>query len=684
MFLLKNSGLLIVTLVILAGFFCPASLAEQSGNLTYDDILKMNYLHQFILTADEKNLVYFITEGDDLAPPGDNATLMMIETSTGKNTVLSSPDESVTEWSVSPDGIRVAYASMPRNGGESSLYIIDISTLYKVKKTEAPGELLSGFAFAGSDHLVYLGAYPNTTKDNKPGSVIVMDAIPDPVILKSYDIGSGTITNLTNNSDVIYEYMPSPDGKYVVYKSSVYPEVWLTDPVFRYYMLDVVIGTEDEIMTRVEGYEDENELVWSPDSSVAYIERNINGGIHYPIRYSSDIVTYTPATKTLEEVPLQWKRTLHVDTFNADVEITPFNGGVYALLADGTNPKLAKYARNATGWEMTMLKGEHQGNIFALDTTDDGKTLYYNYNTPTVPPQIYHAEVSGDSINKPVQITSLNTELLVKQLGTSEVIEWQGANNDTIKGILRYPPGYVPGTPYPLVFVVHGGPTYTDFDSWRDTWEFPYHLITDTGVITLSVNYHGSSNFGFDFAKSIEGGNYYKLPVEDFNKAIDYLSEKGVIDKNKVATTGWSNGGFLNLGWITMYDGLKAAVAGAGSADENSEDAYINGIIMNKMYYDNTPFVDPESYIPIKGVYNADKVNTPLLMFQGTKDFSVVPPSAVTTYRAYKMGSKTDVEMIIFKDEPHHLEIYSNQLRKVTEEINWLTSHLFLESNKTN
>ncbi|HOJ97719.1 MAG TPA: prolyl oligopeptidase family serine peptidase, partial [Methanospirillum sp.] len=434
----------------------------------------------------------------------------------------------------------------------------------------------------------------------------------------------------------------------------------------------------DEVMTRIEGYQDENEFAWSPDSSMVYIERNINGGIHYPVRYASDIVVYIPETRTREEIPLQWEKKLHNDLFNEDIEITPFNGGVYVFLANGTNPQLARYDKTDMGWIMTLLSGEHQGNIFALEAAKDGSRLYYNYNSASVPPQIYAADVLSGEIRNPEKLTNLNKNLQQRSLGTSEVIEWTGAQGDTVQGILRYPPGYTPGTPYPLIVVIHGGPTYTDFDSWRDTWEFPYHLITDRGAITLSTNYHGSSNWGFAFAQSIEGGHIHDLPIEDFMKGIEHLSQQGIIDKNRVGVTGWSNGGILTLNWITQDPSLKVAVAGAGYADENSQVSNTNGIVMNRMYHEYSPFENPEYYLPIMGVYNAENVKTPLLMLQGTEDDSVAPASALSTYRAYKMASNADVRMILFKDQPHHMKTYPNQLRKVSEEIDWLSKGLGL------
>jgi len=672
-------GFLIAAVIIASGLAFQAAGAESTGKLTNDDILKMDFLRCFHLTPDGTKLVYLTTTGSDLLPPEDNGTLRLLDTRTKIEVPLSDPGESASFWAVSPDGSRIAYASMPREGNASSLTTQDLSTLAKEKKSDVPEELLNGFAWLGTDRLAFTGAAEGEPAEQLPGDVVIMDEIPDPVILKSYAVQDGNVTSLTANDDVIYAHLPSPDGRYIVYKAARYPESWLESPTFRYVVLDTATGAEDEFMALVEGYQDENEFAWSPDSSVVYIERMQNGGIHYPVRYTSDIVAYSPATKALEEVPMNWDRKMLKDLFNDDVEMEPFIGGLYALLADGTNPKLAKYTRTDGGWEMMLLLGEDQGNIFALESTSDGSVICYNYNTASVPPQIYAAEVLGQNISNPERLTSLNEDLLKKPLGSSEVVEWTGSLNETVQGVLRYPADYEPGTRRPLVFVIHGGPTYTDFDSWRDTWEFPYHLITNAGFVTLSANYHGSSNYGFEFARSIEGGRYNDLPTKDFEKGIEYLAKRGIIDEEKVGTTGWSNGGILTLAWITTYDGLKAAVAGAGMADQNSQFSNTNGAVMTKMYFDETPFQDSDAYIPIMGAFHAENITTPLLMLNGMEDNSVVPASAISTYRAYKEGSKAEVEMILFKGEPHHLKKYPSQIRKVNEEIGWLKKYI-LES----
>ncbi|WP_048151238.1 alpha/beta hydrolase family protein, partial [Methanolacinia paynteri] len=316
----------------------------------------------------------------------------------------------------------------------------------------------------------------------------------------------------------------------------------------------------------------------------------------------------------------------------------------------------------------------------AIETTPDGKKIVYDFNSASNPPQLYSAEVSGSTILYEEQLTDLNPEIISEFGGSSEVIHWTGALGDQIEGIVRYPPGYMEGQDYPFVFVIHGGPTYTDFDSWRDTWEFPYCMISEMGAVLLSVNYHGSLNYGFDFAESIENGHYYDLPVEDLISGKEYLDEQGIINLSQTASTGWSNGGILTLALITKDTSLKAAIAGAGTAEDQAQNANTNGMIMTKMYYGESPYQDPEMFLDILPIYNAANVTTPLLMMIGTEDANVEPASAITTYRTYLEGSSAPVRFLMFPGEKHHPTTYVHQYRKVREELDWLDKYLFSSS----
>lgn len=663
-----------VILVLVLSLAAPAPAADPAG-LVPSDILSMETMGHFTLSPDGENLLYIKSAGTDLTPPLDNGTLMYIDVRPATETALSDHDESVRSFALSPDGNTVVYASQPRAGGAVSLYLTHVHDTKPVRLLNITDEITGDYAWLGTDRLVFTGAPDGAVFES--GDVIVADELPAPVILKTYMLKDGTIAPLTSNPDVITIWAPSPDGRYVLYKAAPDPECWQTGATFRYVLLDTRSGEEQQLFTSLEGYQDTNQFAWSPDSNVVYIERFENGGLHYPVEDAAYLQAYTPATRTLEEIPLEWDRGLFIDLFNSDIEVNPFNGGAYLLLADGTNPKVACLVQTGTGWQVTILDGRDQGNIFAIETDRTGSTLVYNRNSPTVPPQLIRAGMNGATITDPVQLTDLNRHLLEKDLGSSEVTSWKGARGDIIYGVIRYPPGYVTGKQYPLVLVIHGGPDYGDFDSWRDTWEFPYHLITDRGAVTLSVNYHGSTNFGLPFARSIENGHYFDLPVEDLQTGIDHMAEMGIINRSQVGVTGWSNGGILTLALVTKDPLLKAAVAGAGTADENSQVANTNGIVMDKMYYNATPYQDPQSFLQILPIYQADQRRTPLLMMIGTNDGQVDPASAWITYRAYKEGSTAPIRFILFKDQPHHMTTPDTQARKVQEELSWLDQYLF-------
>ncbi len=162
---------------------------------------------------------------------------------------------------------------------------------------------------------------------------------------------------------------------------------------------------------------------------------------------------------------------------------------------------------------------------------------------------------------------------------------------------------------------------------------------------------------------------------------VDHLAGRGIIDRSQVGVTGWSNGGILTLALITRDPSLKAAVAGAGTVDENSQVANTNGIVMDRMYYAQSPYQDPASFQKVLPVYQADRVRTPLLMMIGSADNAVVPASAYVTYRAYKEGSSAPVRFIVFNNMPHHMKTYATQERKVDEELSWLDRYLFSNSS---
>src|SRR4029450_13498674 len=99
-------------------------------------------------------------------------------------------------------------------------------------------------------------------------------------------------------------------------------------------------------------------------------------------------------------------------------------------------------------------------------------------------------------------------------------------------------------------------------------WDYPTNLLTQRGAFVLRPNYHGSGNYGLKWVEWMCWGKYYDLETPDINAGVDYLIAKGLVDPDKVATLGWSNGSILSTSLITTYpDRYKVASVGAGGIE---------------------------------------------------------------------------------------------------------------------
>jgi len=85
---------------------------------------------------------------------------------------------------------------------------------------------------------------------------------------------------------------------------------------------------------------------------------------------------------------------------------------------------------------------------------------------------------------------------------------------------------------YPLLVVIHGGPTWASFPILSACFEekYPIEQFVEKGFIVLEPNYRGSTGYGNEFLKA----NYRKLGIGDYDDVIsgvDTLVDKGIADK---------------------------------------------------------------------------------------------------------------------------------------------------------
>jgi dienelactone hydrolase len=339
----------------------------------------------------------------------------------------------------------------------------------------------------------------------------------------------------------------------------------------------------------------------------------------------------------------------------------------------------ARYVKSGLAWNKAEIEGEHVKNLFSFTTSDDAKTIVYEYSTASTPGQWYKATLDGNKLTNVGKITDLNPGFKNKIIAKTEVVRWKGALGEDIEGLLYYPKDYQPGKKYPLFTAPHGGPAGADMDMWDESWAYAHQLISQRGAFVFKPNYHGSSDYGLKFVESICCGHYYDYPIEDIEKGVDFLIGKGMVDPARIGTFGWSNGSILSIQLgVVNPDRYKVVAAGAGDVEWISDWANVDfGQSFDTYYFGKSPLEDPQLYIRLSPLYKLDRVKAPTIIFFGTEDRNVPTSQGWIHYRALYHIGKVPVKFILFPGEPHGLQEYTHQLRKLNEEMAWLDLHFF-------
>jgi len=519
--------------------------------------------------------------------------------------------------------------------------------------------------------------YEQELKRKKDDSETVDDAEHEPPVrLYKISVKDKKITRLTTNTNWIGNWSVSKDGKFVAAvhaKSLHYTFDQKVPPIT--ILHNLADGTEKHIFTegriRPLGFE------WAPDNSGFYAWAPFSNDARFLTASIIRLYFYDVAAGKRAEVPLDWEAGIGSD-------LAATQDGFVVGLAAGARYETSRFTRAKSGdawaWKRAELEGQHAKNIQFFEVSEDGKMIVYFYSTASTLPQIYRAQLDGTKITSPVQVTKLNEGLNKNRaFAKSEVIRWKGANDEEVEGILYYPTNYQPGKKYALITAIHGGPSGHDGDTWEDSWAYPNNLLTQRGAFLLKPNYHGSNNYGLKWVESICCGKYYDLETPDINAGVDSLIAKGLVDPDRVATMGWSNGSILSTSLITTYPGrYKVASVGAGDIEWISDWGNVAfGDSFDSYYFGKSPMEDPELYIRKSPFFKMDKVQAPVLIFHGTNDNNVPPAQSWSYFRVLQYYGKVPVKFVVFPGEPHGPRKLTHQIRKVEEEVAWFDKYFF-------
>ncbi len=247
---------------------------------------------------------------------------------------------------------------------------------------------------------------------------------------------------------------------------------------------------------------------------------------------------------------------------------------------------------------------------------------------------------------------SAETDLLVESISTPELICFENASDQSTYAWF-YPPQNVEyeapeGDKPPLIVLSHGGPTAYSSAAFGLAIQY----WTTRGFAIVDVNYSGSTGFGRAYRERLNG-NWGILDVDDCVAAAQYLESEGRIDGSRMIIKGGSAGGYTTLSALTFTDVFKAGASYYGIGDltlltgdtHKFESRYLDHLVgeyprESQKYLDRSP------------LYSAEKLECPVIFFQGLDD-PVVPPNQAETMVQAIRDNGIPVAYIPYEGESH-------------------------------
>jgi len=210
----------------------------------------------------------------------------------------------------------------------------------------------------------------------------------------------------------------------------------------------------------------------------------------------------------------------------------------------------------------------------------------------------------------------------------------------------------------------HGGPT----SAASDDLSLAIQYWTSRGFAVINVDYRGSTGHGRSFMLALRG-NWGIYDVDDCAYAAMYMDKKGAIDFDRLAIKGGSAGGYTTLCALTFRDEFKAGASyyGVGDLEALARDTHK----FESRYLDSLVGPYPERkdiYQQRSPIHYVDKLDRPVIFFQGLDD-KVVPPNQAETMVAAVRAKGLPVAYVPFEGEGHGFRSAENIKRSLEAEL---------------
>jgi dipeptidyl aminopeptidase/acylaminoacyl peptidase len=628
--------------LVFALFLSPLAAPPVSP----EDVLSIRTVGAAEISPDGRWVAYTVRvpRAADDKPGGDYQELHVVSVKTGESRPFVTGKTSAGSPQWSPDGLSIAFLSSRGENSKTQVWIIPIDGGEAFQVTRSESDVLAFRWHPGGKEIAYIATISDTKRekalDDKGYDFVYYEENLKHRNLYQIPVGDGDDREARQLTDgiTVWDFEFSPDGRRIALGGS---EKNLVDYEYMFqkiYVFDVASGNLQQLSSN-EGKL--GNFAFSPDGS--------------KIAYAAAVARWDHAVSQAYVIDAAGgeARNLTPPGFKGHIEWVGWKASNTVVFEAGEGVWNTLSLVPARGGERkVILHSKKTGVVFNPPTyTKDFGYIALVGNAPDVPSDVYYWRVG-----KPLtRLTTLNPWVSERTLARQEVIQYNARDGRQIEGILYYPTDYREGERYPLVVNVHGGPESHYVNGWHSRYFQPAQVLAGRGYFVFHPNYRSSTGYGVDVIRTDHLGDPAGKEFDDIADGIDYLIERGFVDKDRVGLGGGSYGGYA-AAWfssyytdkvkaVCMFVGISDLVSKRGSTDIPYEELYVHSgkklEDMWKLSLERSP------------IYYAHNSKTAVLILGGKDDPRVNPSQSLEYYRRLKMNDHPAVRLVQYPGEGH-------------------------------